>query len=252
MQKTVLVAVIKSKDDLNILFAKKWYRIPVAFLPRKKFTHIAFYEPMTGFGKRGKRIRYYACISKREVKKRIELLPREPTHSRAEHNYVKFSFREIERLEKPIRNVIPRRVSFGFTGIKTLRSARDILQLYHVAPTEQIIERELHRLGIPVTAQYRLTVSSPAPLQRGSAESARRRGGISHGKRQYRLDLAIFCKNGNLAIECDNRKAHSGKLQKLKDAQKILLLNILAGASSVSPKTTFLNTSRPFILMVWS
>ncbi|MEK7169809.1 MAG: DUF559 domain-containing protein [Patescibacteria group bacterium] len=214
--RTVLVAVLKSKDDLRILLAEKWYRIPVAFLPKRKFTRIAFYEPMTGFGKTGKRIRYYARVAKREVKKRTELLPRGTTHPRAEHEYVKFSFQKVEKLPKPIRNIIPRRVSFGFTDIKTLRSARDILQLYHVAPTEQIVEQQLRKLNIPFVSQYRTSYSS---FLKG--------GGKSPSRRIFRIDLAIHCKNGNLAIECDNRKAHSSKIQKLKDKQKDSALKIL-------------------------
>ena len=226
MKGTVLVGVLRSKEDRRILLEEKWYRIPRAFLPKRKFSYIAFYEPVTGFGKMGKRILYYARISKREVKKRIELLPEESFHPRAQHEYLTCSFRKIERLEKPIRNVIPRRVSFGFTNLKTLRSARDILELYGVAPTEQIVERELKRLGILVTLQYRLSVSSSAPLQRGSAESAKRRG-VFLLKKHYRLDLAIFCKDGNLAIECDNHKAHSSKIQKVKDKQKDIVLTKL-------------------------
>ncbi|MSU56320.1 MAG: DUF559 domain-containing protein [Candidatus Taylorbacteria bacterium] len=236
MEGTVLVGVLRSREDLKILLEEKWYRIPVAFVPKKKFTHIAFYEPLTGFGKRGKRIAYYARISKREVKKRIELLPGESAHPRAEQDYVKFSFRKVEKLSKPIRNVIPRRVSFGFTDLKILRSARDILQLYHVAPTEQIIERELHRLGVPVTPQYRLSLNSPfvkgstASSWGGISSPSFKEGdkrGSSENLKHYRLDLAVFCKDGNLAIECDNRKAHSSKIQKLKDKQKDLALKTL-------------------------
>ncbi|MDO8594252.1 MAG: DUF559 domain-containing protein [bacterium] len=215
--KSVLVAVLKSKDDLRLLLEEKWYRIPVAFLPKRTFTHIAFYEPLTGFGKSGKRILYYGRVVKKEVKKRIELLPNESSHPRARDSYLKCSFRKIEKLETPIRNVIPRRVSFGFTDLVTLRSVHDILELYHVAPTEQIVEQELQRLGIPVTSQYRIKLSS-SHFSRSSSLPL---------SQHYRLDLAIFCREGKLAIECDNRKAHSGKLQKLKDKQKDLALKKL-------------------------
>ncbi len=235
----VLVGVLKSNEDLRILLEEKWYRIPLAFLPKRKFTYIAFYEParvyraggpQTTFGKVGKRIELYARVSKRQVKKRIELLPHESAHPRANDDYLCCSFRKIEKLETPIRNVIPRRVSFGFTDLKTLRSAHDILELYHVAPTEQIIEQELCRIGIRAIPQYRISLNSP--LEKGALPSSA--GGMSsppvprRGLRGgYRLDLAIFCKNGNLAIECDNRKAHSGKVQKLKDNQKDRALRTL-------------------------
>lgn len=214
--KSVLVSVLKSKDDLRLLLEERWYRIPLAFLPKQKFTHIAFYQPIQ-FGKNGKRIQYYGRVVKREVKKRVELLPHEPLHERANDDYLKCSFRTIKRLARPIRNVVPRRVSFGFTDLKTLRSAQDILELYHVAPTEQIIERELVRLGIPVISQYRISLKSP--LAKGVPPSSEV-GAVYLKSNRYRLDLAIFCDKGNIAIECDNRKAHSGKLQKHKDTQK--------------------------------
>lgn len=194
----VLVAVLKSRNDARILLEEKWYRIPVSFVPKKRFTHVAFYQPQTGFGKSGKCIRYYARVAKREVKTRIELLPREPEHPRAGEDYVKISFRNIERLAKPIRNVIPRRVSFGFTDLQTLRSAGDILALYGVPPTEQVLEHRLNKLGIKTCSQHTL----------------------SAGGTRYRLDVAVFCKNGQVAIECDNRKAHSSAVQKQKDKQK--------------------------------
>ena len=230
-KRKVLVAVLKGKEDLPLLLEGKWYRIPMASLPKRTFTHVAFYQPAC-FGKDGKRIVYYARALKREIRKRVELLPEEHRHPAAESDYLKMSFERIEKLEHPIRNIVPRRVSFGFTDLKTLRSAKDILELYHVPPTEQIIEQELRMLGIPFTSQYRVS-SSPHQLRRGAdrvppkplakGESARRGGGV----KKYRLDLAIFCKDGQVAIECDNDKAHGGKLQKAKDKEKDAFLQKL-------------------------
>ena len=193
----VLVGVLKSKSDLRILLEEKWYRIPVSFAPKRAFTHVAFYQP-AALGRWGKRIEYYARVLGKEIRKRIELLPCESEHPRANEDYLKISFKNIEKLAKPIRNIIPRRVSFGFTDLKTLRSAKDILQLYGVPSTEQILERKLNQLGIKTVSQHTISV----------------------GGKRYRLDLAIVCANRNIVIECDNRKAHSSKIQKLKDKQK--------------------------------
>ena len=132
---------------------------------------------------------------------------------------MKCSFRTIKKLDSPVRNIIPRRVSFGFTDFATLRSARDILELYHIAPTEQIVEKRLARLGIPVISQYVVATPLQGGDMRGSGSSPffLKESGK---KKRYRLDFAVFCKTGALAIECDNRKAHSSKLQKHKDVQK--------------------------------
>ncbi|MDO8664291.1 MAG: DUF559 domain-containing protein [Candidatus Liptonbacteria bacterium] len=195
--KTVLVGVLKNKNDLRILLRNHWYRVPVAFIPKRQFKYIAFYQPAI-FGRNGKRILYYARVAKREKVKRVELLPKETNHPRAHDDYIKITFRQIKKLTRPIKNVIPRRISFGFTSLKKLLSAKDILELYGVPPTEQIMEKRLKKLGIKfITEHY-----------------------VSKDSRRYRIDIAVFCRGGQIAIECDNRKAHSGNAQTLKDKAK--------------------------------
>ena len=121
--KTVLVGVLKTRRDQKILLEKHWYRIPVLHLPKRNFKYIAFYQPL-GFGKHGKRIEYYAQVSKTSISKRINLLPDESNHPRASDDYKRFEFKEILKLEKPIRNIIPRRIVFGFTTLKALLSSK--------------------------------------------------------------------------------------------------------------------------------
>lgn len=202
-KKIVLVCVLKNKSDLRILLKEHWYRIPVAYLPRRKFTHLAFYQPAV-FGNRGQRIQYYARASKRRIAKRIELLPKEKSHPRAQENYLKIELAWVKKLARPIKNIVPRRVSFGFTGLKSLLKAQDILELYGVAPTEQIVERGLNNLGIKTKKEF----------------------GVSKDGKRYRLDLAVFCREGCIAIECDNLKAHSGaQIAKDKIKDKFLKRN---------------------------
>jgi very-short-patch-repair endonuclease len=195
--KNVLVCVLPNRRDQKILLNDFWYRIPNDFVPKRKFTYLAFYQPSI-FAGHGKRIEYYAQIKKFSKVKRIDLLPNERHHPRAEDYYIKYDLAWVIKLAKPVKNIIPRRVSFGFTSLKSLKNAGDILELYGVAPTEQIVENALRSNGIKVLKEQ--TVSKK-------------------GKR-YRLDLAIMCKNGRIAIECDNSKAHSGKIQNAKDKAK--------------------------------
>ncbi len=201
---TVLVGVLKSKRDLRLLLQEHWYRIPAAFFPKRAFTHIAFYQPAV-FGRRGKRIAYVARVAGKEKRRRVELLPYEPEHPRAQDEYVKITFRSVKHLAEPIRNIIPRRVSFGFTTMRALTSARDILELYGVPKTEQILAKRLLARGIK-TAPER-TVS-----ERGN---------------RCRIDLAVSCADGALAIECDNAKAHASLLQRQRDEQKDRFLSRL-------------------------
>src|SRR3990167_8974035 len=146
-KRKVLVCVLKNRRDLRILLKENWYRIPLAYLPRRKFSHLAFYQPAV-FGKGGQRIQYYARVKSSRVAKRIELLPREKNHPRAHNDYLRIELAWVKKLARPIKNIIPRRVSFGFTSLKSLLKAGDILELYGMSTTEQIIERGLQRLGI--------------------------------------------------------------------------------------------------------
>ncbi len=198
---SVLVGVLKNSRDLELLLREKWYRIPLAYFPSRPFKYLAFYQPAI-FGKSGKQIKYYAEVLSMEKVKRAILLPVERDHSRAQDDYFKIEVSDIYKLPHPVKNIIPRRISFGFTTLARLLSAGDILELYDVTKTEQMIAIRLQELQIPAIEQYT----------------------ISLHKSRYRLDLAILCKSGCIAIECDNRKAHSSKSQILKDKAKDRIL----------------------------
>ena len=193
----VLVGVLKRKSDFEILWQERWYRMPADKAPRRKFKFLAFYEPAR-FGPEGKQIRYYAQVLRIESKKRREILPKEIKHPSAGKEYRRVWLGRIQKLVRPILNMPPRRVSFGFATLNRLKTARNILELYRVLPTESIMERALRRVGIIAIPQYR----------------------ISLGGRRYSLDFAVFCRKGKIAVECDNRKAHSGRRQLKKDKIK--------------------------------
>ncbi len=190
----VLVGVLKNKRDLEVLLKEKWYRIPVKYAPIRQFAYLAFYQP-AHFGREGKRIQYYARVAKRQEFLRSVLLPEELEHPRAREMYLRVRVGGIKKLPRPIRNNTPRRVSFGFVTLNRLMAAKNILQLYDIPPTEEIIRNSLRRCGLKAQAQYC----------------------VSAGGKRYRLDFAIFCRRGRIAVECDNKKAHSGSLQKQKD-----------------------------------
>ncbi|MDP3963345.1 MAG: DUF559 domain-containing protein [bacterium] len=193
----VLVGVLKNKKDLRLLLRKRWYRIPAAYMPKRKFTYLAFYQPAS-FGKCGKRIERYARVTGRNVVKRIHLLPFEPDHPRRDDMYIKLAVTNIKKLFRPVKNVIPRRINFGFTTLGRLLSAKNILELYGVPATEQMIEKSLKFYGIRPRPQYP----------------------VISGRKRYRIDLAIVCRKGIVAIECDNYKAHAGRVHRLQDRQK--------------------------------
>lgn len=196
-EETVLVGVLKNRRDRTLLFRERWYRIPVVYAPKREFRYLAFYQPAS-FGQAGQRIQYYARALRSRVRLRQDLLPGESRHPRARELYRQIQVGKVWRLPRPIRNVLPRRVSFGFTTLRRLRAAKNILQLYGIVPSEQIVERSLRRLGIRAIPQR----------------------SVSCAGTRYRLDFAIVCRRGSLALECDNRKAHTGRRQRAKDRAK--------------------------------
>jgi hypothetical protein len=196
--KIVLVGVIKDRRDLGILLKENWYRIPISHLPKRRFDYLAFYQPTSFFGRRGKRIQYYAPVLDCQIVKRSDLLPEELEHPRAKDYYLKIQVGKAKKLSRPIRNIIPRRISFGFTTLNHLLKSKDILQLYNITPTEPMVEDGLKRAGIKATPQYYV---------RGK-------------EKRFFLDFAIFCQKGKVAIECDNKKVHSLPSQKKKDKIK--------------------------------
>jgi len=196
-EEIVLVGVLKNQRDRDILFREKWYRIPLSYAPKRQFHYLAFYQPLT-FGKEGKQIQYFARVLNYQVVKRKNLLPAELNHPHAEDDYFLVRIGGIKKLDPPIKNIKPRRVSFGFATLTHFLQSKTILQLYRVPPIEEILEKALKKAGIAAVAQHHL----------------------SFAKKRFCLDFAIFCQKGNIAIECDNKKAHSSALQQKKDKIK--------------------------------
>jgi len=199
--RTVLVVVLPRPRDLAILRRKYWYRIPLAFVPKRKFRFLAFYQP-AAFGKQGKRIASYARVVRKRIVPRIKLLPKEPRHPRAHAPYVQFFVKDLTTLPRPIGNVTPRRVSFGFTTLAALRASRNLLELYWVPPTEEIMARHLAHAGIQTVREVPVKI----------------------GHKRFRLDFAIIHDGRRVAVECDNEKAHAGKAARRRDRAKDVVL----------------------------
>ena len=63
------------------------------------------------------RIEYYARVLKRNNKTDLFTAKRKQA-PRAHDDYLKIKFSEIKKLPRAIRNIVPRRISFGFTTLK--------------------------------------------------------------------------------------------------------------------------------------
>ncbi|HCG76638.1 TPA: hypothetical protein DEW49_01850, partial [bacterium] len=195
VKERVLIGVVRRKKDLRIILKEHYYRIPLRRCPVQRFGYLAFYE-VSRLGEEGKSINYYARLKTKSEVRRIELLPDEPEHPRAEEIYHVYHLGRIQRTPKRIENRSRRRVSFGFTTREKLLHSEEISQLFDIPPLEDIMAKELKRQKIQAYREYPLRLAKTY---------------------RYRLDFAIIYQKSKIAVECDNEKWHGRPSQKQKD-----------------------------------
>jgi len=198
MKNTVLIGVVNRKKDLHILLEKGWYRIPVKHAPVRNASHLALYQTSI-FGKKGKRIVYYAKIKNIKTVKRKQLLPEEKDHPRSMELYHKLELGKVHSLSRPILNRGRIRMSFGFTTLAKLRSSNDVHQLFGIRPVELIMDRLFAKNRIQASREFCV---------------------MEKRRCRYRLDFALFCKKGKINVECDNETSHSLPSQVKKDRKR--------------------------------
>lgn len=215
----VLVAYLPTRKDLAIALEHGWYRIPVAHAPpiirKGKATHIAFYQPKA-FGDERYMVRWYAPITSLVIRKRSEILPGEPLHPHAAKDYYVVGCAGMQQLAKPIPSMIPRRAIFFPTTLKKLFTATDINYLFNDSPLETLLWHAMLKADVPAERQFDIRIE----------------------KQWFKLDFAVFCKTGNLDIECDG-EAHQRSPEAVeKDKRRSNLLasagwNVLRFTSTV-------------------
>lgn len=194
-----LVAIIPKKKDWDILNKAHWYRIPVKTAPKflNKVKFIAFYQTK-GFGAEKYAVNYYAQILKIEIAKRIELLPDEPEHIRANDDYYKIIIDNLIKLPKPIPSLRWRRITFIPTTLGRLLNATEINDLWCTSIIEEKMYQYLKKENINVERQF-FVYDTDEP---------------------YCLDFAIFCKDGKINVECDGEKYHFSKQMIIRDRKR--------------------------------
>jgi len=126
----VLVAIVARPRDWDIVQREGWYRIPLARAPlRLACAYIAFYHT-AAFPALRHTITWYAPVLRYDVLRRIDLLPDEPTHPRAQQRYYRLTLGPLEALPHPIPSERLRRVAFICTTLSRLLSAREINDLW--------------------------------------------------------------------------------------------------------------------------
>ena len=127
----VLVAVMNSRRDLELARQQGWYRIPLGRAPRQVGgDYLAFYQT-AAFGPQEKwAIRYYAQVRRVRIVKRVELLPDEADHPRADDRYFKVEIGPLQELPQPVPSLRLRRITFIPTTLEKLLKAQEINELW--------------------------------------------------------------------------------------------------------------------------
>lgn len=149
---------------------------------------LAFYQTRL-FGDEKWSVNWYAPVHGMSKVTRRELLVDEPGHPRAGAEYFRMALGELKRLPNPIPSRRWRRIVFIPTSLERLLHAQEINDLFKVSPIEEKLYFTLQDAGLPAERQYFV-----------------REGGAG-----YMLDMAVFCRDGNLDVECDGDTYHSGR-----------------------------------------
>jgi hypothetical protein len=145
---TVLVAILNSPRDLAIARDLHWYRIPLRRAPQRGVNApiLAFYQTRA-FEAQQWSINYYAFATAWETVPRIQLLPEEPQHPRAQELYHKVTLSDLYPLPHPIVSHKWRRISFIVTHWERLQTAHEINELLHGSIWEERLWQALRKMG---------------------------------------------------------------------------------------------------------
>ena len=127
----VLVAVINNRRDLELARQQGWYRIPLGRAPRQVGGDFLALYQTAAFGPQERwAIRYYAQVRRVRIVKRVELLPDEASHPRADDRYFKVEIGPLQELPQPVPSLRLRRITFIPTTLDRLLKAQEINELW--------------------------------------------------------------------------------------------------------------------------
>lgn len=194
-----LVGIVTQQKDWDLVRFAHWYRIPVRTAPAglEKVRYLAFYQTRV-FGEEKWAVNWYAPVLGMSRATRRELLPDEPRHARATAEYWRVELGELRRLLHPIPSRRWRRIVFIPTSLERLLRAKEINDLFKVSPIEEKLYFTLKDAGLPAERQFFVR-------EEGTG---------------YMLDMAVFCRDGSLDIECDGEQYHSGRAKAEQDRDR--------------------------------
>jgi hypothetical protein len=98
--------------------------------------YLAFYQT-AAFGAERWAIRWYAPVQAVTLARRIDLLPEDPGHRRAQELYYRFALGPLELLPTVVPSRRLRRIAFIATTLAQLLHARDVVDLWDTPESPQ-------------------------------------------------------------------------------------------------------------------
>lgn len=185
-----LVAVITSDADLQRLREEGWYRIPERAFGRQlardaldEASALALYQTASVRDGLPSAIELWGEIDELRTLARRDLIPDEPYHPSAGSLYHLIRLKSVERLERPVTSIRPRRITFIRTTRERLFHAADINDLIVGTKTEERLWEPLREREPDVERHYYMR---------------------AHGV-VMELDFALFRRERGLGIICDER-----------------------------------------------
>lgn len=129
----VLVCVVHRRMDLERIHTERWYHIPRQHAPAGlAAAYLAFY-PTAACGPERWAIRWIAPVLAIQLARRIDLLPADVRHPRAQERYYRLQLGQLTELPAPIAAHRLRRITFIPTTLAALLRARDVAELWRAA-----------------------------------------------------------------------------------------------------------------------
>ncbi len=176
----VLVGVMPEPRDLQIARCQYWYRMPARHAPKGIHAdYLAFYFT-SRFGPELRwAVHYYARRTGHELMRRIDLLPDQPDHPRAQDWYFKLQLGPLRQKDPPIVSLRWRRITFIETTWARFVAAREINDLFMGrVPAVERVYQQLKARGVQC-----------------ECSAVVRERGVS-----YSIDLLVPCRNGAVMI----------------------------------------------------
>lgn len=192
----VLIAYMPEPADFSLIRDQGWYRIPQKHAP--KGLHAEYYAFYFGrkFGDRKWAVHFFARQMGFELVKRMDILPDEADHPRANELYYRVALGPLQALENPIVSLRWRRITFLHTTWDRFLDAREI--------------NDLMLDGGEYVDRLYATLKERGILAKRSYE-------VKEQGQTYLVPLAILCRDGRIELEESDVPVSSEGLMRLAD-----------------------------------